>query len=775
MLEIEAKSYSERILQLEKRVKQQDDELICLKSSLADVIRRLDKYENQNLNLNSPRNSISIGNSKKTTNKSATKTQHVSPQSTASVGSLVSSKNHSSSNSSLATEKSSQTQMKPTSAKKTTTKTSSIATTTGDNYSVKLNIRGKSIHFQLPNDNKLDVNKPLEAPKNNLELNWVYGYRGKDCRSNLYQLDTGEMIYFIAATVILHNYEENIQRHYREHTDDIKCLAIHPDRVTIATGQVTGKVDKAHIRIWNSVNLTTIRVIGSHENLFTNSITCLTFSKFDSGHQLCCVDDSQERIISVWNWQNGNKIVSTKCYNDLVFSIDYHPTEKNLIVSCGKQHILFWTIDASGHLTKKLGIFDGKIIEKPKYILCTSFLYSGEIISGDSEGNLIIWNHKDGKIVRAIKQAHDGGVFSILALNDTNLSMITGGGKDGRLIEWSNKYEKTGRTLQIPEQNGSCRFISHGKGNLFLIGTTKNCILKGNFDLGLSCIVSGHYDELWGLSTHPQDLHFITCGNDKTLIYWDILTHTPIWSINLDNELTTNGDIGGAHCVDFHPTLSHLIAIGFTKPKWCIFDLIQRKQISIQIEGSEQIECVAFSPNGCYLACGSRDNFIYIYNVSEDGLKYSRIGRCTGHSSFITHIDWSNDSQYLMSNSGDYEVLYWQILNCKQLTNSQLIRELEWKTHNCVLEPMKLGIWNSQNDGTDINAVCVSNSNDDLITVDDNGCVNHFKYPNCSLKSNKKSYKGHSSHVTNAKFLYNDSRLITIGGNDMAVFEWSLN
>ena len=33
-----------------------------------------------------------------------------------------------------------------------------------------------------------------------------------------------------------------------------------------------------------------------------------------------------------------------------------------------------------------------------------------------------------------------------------------------------------------------------------------------------------------------------------------------------------------------------------------------------------------------------------------------------GHSSFITHLDWSVDSQYLVSNSGDYEILY-----CKDL------------------------------------------------------------------------------------------------------------
>lgn len=29
-----------------------------------------------------------------------------------------------------------------------------------------------------------------------------------------------------------------------------------------------------------------------------------------------------------------------------------------------------------------------------------------------------------------------------------------------------------------------------------------------------------------------------------------------------------------------------------------------------------------------------------------------------GHSSFIKHLDWSEDSQILRSNSGDYEILY---------------------------------------------------------------------------------------------------------------------
>ena len=62
--------------------------------------------------------------------------------------------------------------------------------------------------------------------------------------------------------------------------------------------------------------------------------------------------------------------------------------------------------------------------------------------------------------------------------------------------------------------------------------------------------------------------------------------------------------------------------------------------------------------DGAYLAVGSHDNFIYLFTVSEEGKQYKKHGRLSGHSSYITHFDWSKDSQYLQSNSGDYEILY---------------------------------------------------------------------------------------------------------------------
>ena len=43
--------------------------------------------------------------------------------------------------------------------------------------------------------------------------------------------------------------------------------------------------------------------------------------------------------------------------------------------------------------------------------------------------------------------------------------------------------------MQLTEAQGAVRMISQGKGNLLLIGTTRNMILQGSFDLKFSPIM----------------------------------------------------------------------------------------------------------------------------------------------------------------------------------------------------------------------------------------------------------------------------------------------
>ena len=65
------------------------------------------------------------------------------------------------------------------------------------------------------------------------------------------------------------------------------------------------------------------------------------------------------------------------------------------------------------------------------------------------------------------------------------------------------------------------------------MGSTRNSILQGTFELNFQEIVTGHVDEVWALSTHPSQNQFLTAGYDNLLHLWDTLTHRAVWSSNI--------------------------------------------------------------------------------------------------------------------------------------------------------------------------------------------------------------------------------------------------
>uniref|UniRef100_A0A6I8PX33 Echinoderm microtubule-associated protein-like 4 n=1 Tax=Xenopus tropicalis TaxID=8364 RepID=A0A6I8PX33_XENTR len=640
---------------------------------------------------------------------------------------------------------------------------------------IKMFMRGRPITMFIPSDVENYDDIRTELPPEKLKLEWVFGYRGRDCRANVYLLPTGEIVYFIASVVVLFNYEERTQRHYLGHTDCVKCIAVHPDKIRIATGQIAG-VDKdgrplqPHVRVWDSVSLSTLQVIGL--GTFERGVGCLAFSKADSGVHLSVIDDSNEHMLTVWDWQKKSKIAEIKTTNEVVLTVEFHPTDACTIVTCGKSHIFFWTWSGNS-LARKQGIF-GKY-EKPKFVQCLAFLANGDVLAGDSGGVMLIWSKttvestasKGAKVLgvyqisRQIK-AHDGSVFTLCQMR--NGMLLTGGGKDRKVIMWDHDLNPE-REIEVPDQYGTIRAVAEGKGDQFLIGTSRNFILRGTFNDGFQVEVQGHTDELWGLATHPFKDLLLTCAQDKQVCLWNSVDHSLEWTRVLDEP---------GHCADFHPT-GTVVAIGTHSGRWFVLDAETRDLVSIHTDGNEQLSVMRYSVDGALLAVGSHDNFIYLYNVSENGRKYSRYGKCTGHSSYITHLDWSPDNQYIMSNSGDYEILYWDIPSgCKLIRNRSDCKDINWATYTCVLGFQVFGVWPEGSDGTDINALVRSHNRKVIALADDFCKVHLFQYPCSKPKAPSHKYSAHSSHVTNVSFTHKDSHLISTGGKDMSIMQWRL-
>nr|CDS29739.1 echinoderm microtubule associated protein1 [Hymenolepis microstoma] len=800
----------ERVAYLEKRTSDQVEELTCLKSALADCLRRVQLLESSRGTHSPTRRIAPRTSSESRVSRAATATggsrqmifgggeggRHL-PRlpSNINAGTPISRRPPSqaslrsgnpTSPSSIATAppgfkgSSGNIGRPPTSNSKSGTRE---PTYLRDEGILKMYLRGRCLNLYAPTDIATDYtfSATLPEPEEQLKLEWVYGYRGKDCRNNVYLLPTGEIIYFVAAVAVLYNLEQHSQRHYLEHNDAIKCLAIHPDRITIATGQSAGHGTsdaRPHIRIWNSVSLETLHVIGL--GIFENSVACLSFSKTDGGSMIAVIDEAANHTITIWDWQKSRRIAETKTSGDPVIAVDFNPIDANSLVTIGKSHLAFWTME-NNSLNKKLGVFDK--YEKPKFVLSMVFAENGDLITGDSNGNIFLWTRGSNRIGHAVLGVHVGGIFALTFSKDGHL--LSGGGKDCRIVQLDTNLDPTGMAVELSSWYGPVRTLISGPGEMIIVGTTQGDILQGRLGEDFCPLVQGHSDKFWALSAHPQSHHFLTAGRDGNIFLWDSLTRRLVWAENLSEELT---------CAAFYPPITPsspttnqngrngndladsvpVVAVGTGSGRWIVLDALLHQVIAAHHETNEAIQCIAYSPNGQYIAIGGRDNSIYVYSVSARGTKYVRLGKCSGHSSFVLHLDWSEDSQCIRSVSGDYELLFWSASNCKQITSPSNMRDVRWVTQSCHLGFEVAGIWPPDSDGTDINAVCRSHSTRLLASADDFSQVNLFRYPTCQLKSNSRSYRGHSSHVTNVSFLFDDSRIISAGGADTAILQWEV-
>ena len=165
-------------------------------------------------------------------------------------------------------------------------------------------------------------------------------------------------------------------------------------------------------------------------------------------------------------------------------------------------------------------------------------------------------------------------------------------------------------------------------------------------------------------------------------------------------------------------------------------------------DSGEWIEVMEFSPDGQYLAVGSHDTNIRIYETGG----WSEVGCAKKHNAAITCIDWSMDSTYIRSVCNAYELLFFSMPGGDQdPSGASNTTGTTWANHHCKFGWCVDGIFPKGTDGTHINGVDMSEDQSLIAAGDDHGLVQIFRNP-CRKGSKPRSYRGHSEHVVRVLF-----------------------
>ncbi|KAG7492916.1 hypothetical protein MATL_G00019970 [Megalops atlanticus] len=586
------------------------------------------------------------------------------------------------------------------------------------------------------------------APRCQLRLEWIYGYRGHQCRNNLYYTASKEIVYFVAGVGVVFNTRDHTQKFYLGHNDDIISLALHPDRVQVATGQV-GK--EPYICIWDTYGVQTVSIL---KDVHTHGVACLAFDA--DGQRLVSVGLDSKNTVCVWDWKKGKVLATATGHSDRIFDIAWDPYQQHRLVSCGVKHIKFWALCGNA-LTPKRGIF-GKTGDL-QTILCLATAKDDVTYSGALNGDIYVW--KGLTLVRTLQAAHGAGIFSMYACEEG----FATGGRDGCIRLWDVDFKPITKIDLREGEHGykglSIRSVCW-KADRILAGTQDSEIFEvmvRDRDKPV-LIMQGHSEgELWALAVHPKQPLAVTGSDDRSVRLWSLVNHALIARCNMEEAVRS---------VAFNNDGSQM-SLGMKDGSFTVLRVRDMTEVVHVKDRKEVIHEMKFSPDGSFLAVGSNDGLVDIYAVAQ---RYKKVGECNKSSSFITHLDWSVDGRFLQTNDGAGERLFYRMPSGKSVTAKEEMKGVHWMSWTCVIGPEVSGIWPKYSNINDINSVDANYSSAVLATGDDFGLVKLFRFPGLRKGAKFKRYIGHSAHVTNVRWSHDLQWLLSTGGADHSLFQW---
>ncbi|KAG2444303.1 hypothetical protein HXX76_001060 [Chlamydomonas incerta] len=616
-------------------------------------------------------------------------------------------------------------------------------------------------------------------PDVRLALEFVHGYDGHiSTAPNIFYTAGGEVVYNTAGVGVVYNKAQHTQRFFLGHDDDILCTAIHPDRTTVATGQL-GK--SPCVCVWDSVTCRQISKLPFSRD--DRGIQALAFSP--DGTRLAAIATDNSHCLHLWDWARARPLCEPRKSQPgappAVYGVVWSKYEPDRLVTYGQNHIKFWRLGPDPRnpaLVSPISEAGMYSLGKTHTVTGAVFLRSGVVLTGNEAGCICTWKgvrlsretqaHGAGPPTRRPdgKPSH-GGVRALVLQTD---GVLLSGGADGAVHVWDVSSGDLGPLLRRfpllrPDQVGTTappaiRGLDCAPDipEMFVAGVASCDVWE--VDKDPEVLVYGQQADLYGLATNPAFPHvYATCCDSDSVTVWSSVTRKPIRIVSLGGlvargcafspsgqQLAVGCANGGIKVLEFHPAV---------------------RQVWWGKTFSSSVDELKYSPCGRYLAAGSHDQFIDIFDVTRG---YARVCRCVGHSSTVRHIDWAADSSALQSVDQAYEVLYFDPRTGKQHKGNQ--RDTAWAGWSCLLGFPVMGIWFPDSDGTDINSVHASPSGRYVLTADDLGHVRLLNFPCVVGGAPAHVYGGHCSHVMNVRWAADESYAVSVGGKDRAVFQW---
>ncbi|KDO33510.1 hypothetical protein SPRG_02318 [Saprolegnia parasitica CBS 223.65] len=398
---------------------------------------------------------------------------------------------------------------------------------------------------------------------------------------------------------------------FKKHTGIVTLVKFHwdPKQLLVASSS-----DDSTVRVWDLYAQKEVACIKDHMNPATTVAFAL------DGDTL--LSSGRDKVINFWDLRT-QKLLQT---------VLAHEPVTGLVVLPSQSGITFVTAGEKGQL--KRWVFDGAACsvvasqakEDARVKYTDLLLNADQLVAVTAEHNLLVFGAND--LVRSRQ---------IIGFNDDILAL---------------KFVPTADGAGLSEQ---------------LVAATNSEQIRVMHRETLSCeLLSGHTDIVMALAVSPDGKYLVSASKDGTARVWDLATHACV-AVGVAGAESL-GSIAIAQKLHHYSTHSAFFVTGSTDKTMKLWSLgpvladggastLSLSAMAATKAHEKDVNALAVAPNDRFIASGSQDKLIKIWNASNLAL----IGTCRGHKRGVWALEFSPVDQCLASASSDKTVKLWSL------------------------------------------------------------------------------------------------------------------